>query len=152
MHPTQLHRPSKPACRYNLLSGDLCSPRMASLLAVGVPWAITAFTYNRGLLLTACNWVALLVQGYTNFVLPAALYLEALRRHKYPEEMEEEGLERLPSTRSMRRRRNPVVATIPEDEEYLGDLEERLLSEEDLIEVRRTGVNHMPSTHAVKWT
>ena len=68
-------KPCAPIChRYNLLSGDLCSPATAYAVGVVLPWILTAFTYNRGALLTTCNWVALLVQGYTNFVLPVAMY------------------------------------------------------------------------------
>jgi len=131
--------------RYNLLSGDLCSPGTAKLLAVGLPWVLVGFTYNRGILLDACNWTALLVQGYTNFVLPCAMYLEARRRHKYTREIlaeqaeargEEPPRRGIGPAGTMRRYRNPVVASIPEDEELdVTDLEQRLLSREDLIEV-----------------
>lgn len=132
--------------RYNLLSGDLCSPATAYAVGVVLPWILTAFTYNRGALLTTCNWVALLVQGYTNFVLPVAMYREAVRRHKYPGEP---GADRASSSRSLRARASPVVATIPEDEEWVGDLHQCLLTEEDLIEVDSADFSDEPLFYAL---
>lgn len=38
------------------------------------------FCYESNLLMAFCNWVAIVVQGYINFVVPALLYRAALLR------------------------------------------------------------------------
>lgn len=45
------------------------------------PWIATAFCYEKGVLTTLCNWVAIIFQGYINFVVPAILYRSALKRY-----------------------------------------------------------------------
>eukprot|EP00054_Salpingoeca_dolichothecata_P017322 m.103475 g.103475 ORF g.103475 m.103475 type:complete len:573 (+) comp22406_c0_seq1:53-1771(+) len=67
--------------RYNLLSGHVCGRYQSFFWGVVSPWLVTAFLYEMGVLMTFCNWVAILVQGYINFVIPALLYRSALLRY-----------------------------------------------------------------------
>jgi len=70
--------------RYNLVSGDLLTPHRATWVGIVLPWIVVALTYRRPVLMATCSWVAVLVQGFANFVLPVALYRAALRRHPRP--------------------------------------------------------------------
>ena len=60
--------------RYNLLSGKVCGRFWSFFWGVVFPWIVTMFCYERPLLSTFCNWVAIVVQGYINFVVPAILF------------------------------------------------------------------------------
>ncbi|KAA0168848.1 hypothetical protein FNF27_02010 [Cafeteria roenbergensis] len=64
--------------KYNLITGKIVSPFMANILGVVLPWAVTAFCYEQQVLNQLCNWVAILVQGYINFLVPIMLYRRAL--------------------------------------------------------------------------
>eukprot|EP00048_Salpingoeca_helianthica_P017002 m.235246 g.235246 ORF g.235246 m.235246 type:complete len:551 (+) comp19959_c0_seq1:41-1693(+) len=64
--------------RYNLLSGRVCGRFAAFFWGVVAPWIVTMFCYESNVLLVFCNWVAIVVQGYINFVVPALLYRAAL--------------------------------------------------------------------------
>lgn len=88
--------------RYNLLSGGLCSKRTALFLGTFCPWLLTMFLYQRPVLVTLCNWLALFVQGYTNFVLPVAMYRKACFRYPYEHEV---LLNRLVRKNNRRRKR-----------------------------------------------
>ncbi len=70
--------------RYNLLSGRVCGRAGAFFWGVVAPWIVTMFCYETDVLMQFCNWVAIVVQGYINFVVPALLYRAALLR--YPQE------------------------------------------------------------------
>lgn len=72
--------------RYNLLSGRVCGRFAAFFWGVVAPWIVTMFCYETNVLLQFCNWVAIVVQGYINFVVPALLYRAALLRYGNPEE------------------------------------------------------------------
>lgn len=62
------------ATRYNLLSGGVCGKMGSFFWGVLFPWLATAFCYEKkGALDMVCNWVAILFQGYINFVVPAML-------------------------------------------------------------------------------
>ncbi|EDQ87491.1 uncharacterized protein MONBRDRAFT_37937 [Monosiga brevicollis MX1] len=69
--------------RYNLLSGKVCNRFWSFVFGVVAPWVITAFCYETNVLQEFCNWVAIVVQGYINFVIPAMLYRSAL--YRYPD-------------------------------------------------------------------
>ena len=70
--------------RYNLLSGKVCGRMGAFFWGVVAPWIVTMFCYETNVLVQFCNWIAIVVQGYINFVVPALLYRAALLR--YPQE------------------------------------------------------------------
>jgi hypothetical protein len=53
----------------------------ASFLGVVAPWLVTMFCYQGSLLVSFCNWSALLTIGTVNLVVPLAVYREALRRY-----------------------------------------------------------------------
>lgn len=89
--------------RYNLLSGGLASKKTAMMVGVILPWVVTTFLYQRPVLVTLCNWIALVVQGYTNFVLPVAMYRKAVLRYPYEHEVLLDRLHR--KHRRQRRRR-----------------------------------------------
>jgi hypothetical protein len=42
---------------------------------------VTAFCYEQEVLTSLCNWVAIVLQGYINFVVPALLYRSALDKY-----------------------------------------------------------------------
>ncbi|CAG9461566.1 unnamed protein product [Pedinophyceae sp. YPF-701] len=111
--------------RYNLLSGDLCTNRQAFMYAVIIPWTAAAFLYQRSLVGKACNYAALLVQGGTNFVLPAMMYRRAVMWHPYSEEIEARTLTR-PATPARSSRRLPPPAPSQQDLSVplLGDIPE----------------------------
>jgi len=67
--------------RYNLLSGNVCGKYGAFFWGVVFPWLVTAFCYEKDALSLICTWVAIVVQGYINFVIPAMLYRTALLRY-----------------------------------------------------------------------
>eukprot|EP00041_Stephanoeca_diplocostata_P019579 m.424869 g.424869 ORF g.424869 m.424869 type:complete len:207 (+) comp21340_c0_seq8:1193-1813(+) len=67
--------------RYNLLSGGVCGRFWSFFWGVIFPWIATAFCYEKDVLTTLCNWVAIIFQGYINFVVPAILYRSALKRY-----------------------------------------------------------------------
>lgn len=64
--------------RYNLMNGGFLSPPTAFFSGVVLPWLITAFFYQAEMLLQFCNWMAILFQGFINFVVPAILYRAAI--------------------------------------------------------------------------
>lgn len=68
--------------RYNLVNGELLRPFFANLIAVVFPWAFSCFFYHGSGFSAFVNWSSLLLQGLVNFVIPCALYYQALR--KYP--------------------------------------------------------------------
>ena len=70
--------------RYNLLSGRVCGRTAAFFWGVVAPWLVAMFCYESDVLVQFCNWVAIVVQGYINFVVPVLLYRVALQR--YPQE------------------------------------------------------------------
>ncbi len=72
--------------RYNLLSGKVCGRYQAFFWGVVAPWLVTMFCYETNVLVTFCNWIAICVQGYINFVVPALLYRAALLQ--YPQELD----------------------------------------------------------------
>eukprot|EP00038_Savillea_parva_P004283 m.135992 g.135992 ORF g.135992 m.135992 type:complete len:573 (-) comp11426_c6_seq1:40-1758(-) len=103
--------------RYNLLSGNVCGRFGSFFWGVLFPWIATAFCYEKkGALDNVCNWVAILFQGYINFVVPAMLYRRALI--EYPNKGEYMG--------------NVVAAVINEDgtEKLLRDESGQTLSED----------------------
>eukprot|EP00051_Salpingoeca_urceolata_P015051 m.192814 g.192814 ORF g.192814 m.192814 type:complete len:563 (+) comp18276_c0_seq1:459-2147(+) len=114
--------------RYNLLAGNVCGKFWSFFWAVVAPWIITAFCYESNELLTLVNWIALLVQGYINFVIPALLYAHALK--KYPDLIDQ--LETQASSETERLLRPQVstssivailedpVHAVPHDIEFLG--------------------------------
>lgn len=77
--------------RYNLLNSGVVGPRAASFLGVVLPWLVTMFCYQGSMLVTICNWSALLTIGVVNLLVPIAVYREALmqspevRRHTVSE-------------------------------------------------------------------
>jgi hypothetical protein len=71
---------------------QVCSPRMSFFFGVVAPWILTAFLYNTDILSIFCNWVAIVIQGYINFVVPVVLYRAALLR--YPDHMAEQHMTR----------------------------------------------------------
>eukprot|EP00730_Choanoeca_flexa_P000797 TRINITY_DN10338_c0_g1_i6.p1 TRINITY_DN10338_c0_g1~~TRINITY_DN10338_c0_g1_i6.p1 ORF type:complete len:603 (+),score=166.30 TRINITY_DN10338_c0_g1_i6:181-1989(+) len=74
--------------RYNLLSGKVCNRFWSFFFGVVAPWIVTMFLYESNVLTAFCNWVAIVVQGYINFVIPAMLYRSALLR--YPDHCAEQ--------------------------------------------------------------
>eukprot|EP00045_Choanoeca_perplexa_P012175 m.131850 g.131850 ORF g.131850 m.131850 type:complete len:607 (+) comp15915_c0_seq3:277-2097(+) len=74
--------------RYNLLSGKVCGRFWSFFFGVVAPWIVTMFLYESNVLTAFCNWVAIVVQGYINFVIPAMLYRSALLR--YPDHSAEQ--------------------------------------------------------------
>jgi len=61
--------------KYNLVSGDILGERMGFLLAVVLPWVLTAVLYEASILARICAIAGLLIQGYINFVIPVYLYI-----------------------------------------------------------------------------
>jgi hypothetical protein len=72
--------------KYNLLTGRIANPFWANFFGVVLPWIVTAFCYEQQLLSTLCNWVAILVQGYINFLVPILVYRRALIEFPQPED------------------------------------------------------------------
>jgi len=72
--------------KYNLITGKIANPFMANILGVVLPWVVTAFCYEQQVLNTLCNWVAILVQGYVNFLVPILLYRRALIEFPQPDD------------------------------------------------------------------
>jgi len=66
--------------RYNLQTGG-ASKGCSFFLSSVVPIFVTAFLYERGLLQGFCEWVAVAIQGYVNFVIPPLLYRKAILRY-----------------------------------------------------------------------
>lgn len=58
------------------------------MFGVVAPWIVTAFLYNTSWLNEFCNWVAILLQGLVNCVVPVILYRSALLR--YPDHLAEQ--------------------------------------------------------------
>ena len=67
--------------RYNLLNSGVAGPKMAFFLGVVAPWLVTMFCYQASVLVSICNWSALLTIGAVNLVVPIAIYREALLRY-----------------------------------------------------------------------
>jgi hypothetical protein len=67
--------------RYNLLNSGVVGPKMAFFFGVVAPWLVTMFCYQASMLVSICNWSALLTIGVVNLVVPIALYREALFRY-----------------------------------------------------------------------
>eukprot|EP00039_Didymoeca_costata_P020335 m.340903 g.340903 ORF g.340903 m.340903 type:complete len:559 (+) comp19629_c0_seq1:222-1898(+) len=67
--------------RYNLLNGNVCGQFWSFFWGVVFPWIVTAFCYQQDMLNSLCNWIAIIVQGYINFVIPAMLYHDSLIRY-----------------------------------------------------------------------
>lgn len=72
--------------RYNLLNGEVCGEKASFFFGVVAPWLVTAFCYQSQALVHLCNWVAILVQGFVNLVVPVALYRTALEKYPIPED------------------------------------------------------------------
>lgn len=79
--------------RYNLLSGKVCGRMWSFFWGVVFPWIVTAFMYETAFLTVFCNWVAIIVQGFINFVIPCMLYRSALLR--YPDIVKDPSKSRL---------------------------------------------------------
>ena len=62
--------------RYNLLNSGVVGPRAASFLGVVLPWLVAMFCYQGSMLVTICNWSALLTIGVVNLIVPIAVYCE----------------------------------------------------------------------------
>ena len=58
----------------------MVGPHAASFLGVVLPWLVTMFCYQGSMLVTICNWSALLTIGVVNLLVPIAVYREALMR------------------------------------------------------------------------
>eukprot|EP00043_Microstomoeca_roanoka_P018373 m.196087 g.196087 ORF g.196087 m.196087 type:complete len:595 (+) comp16812_c0_seq2:200-1984(+) len=82
--------------RYNLLNGKVCNRFWSFFWGVLFPWIVTMFCYQRPLLSQFCNWVAIVVSGYINFVIPAILYRSALLR--YPDHFDQESVKGRPES------------------------------------------------------
>jgi len=67
--------------KYNLVSGGIMSDRDSFLFSVVLPWVVTMFCYESGVLASMCAWAGLFIQGYINFAVPVYLYILALRKH-----------------------------------------------------------------------
>ena len=67
--------------RYNLLNAGDFGPKSASFLGVVAPWLVTMFCYQGSLLVSFCNWSALLTISAVNLVVPLAVYRAALLRY-----------------------------------------------------------------------
>lgn len=91
--------------RYNLLSGNVCGRYMSFFWGVVFPWIATAFIYEKDILTSMCNWVAIFVQGYINFVVPALLYRTAVLTHPTGED------DHLKDTKSDRQRLLGAIGT-----------------------------------------
>lgn len=65
--------------RYNLIASGLLPPKPAFFAGVVLPCAVAMFFYTGRGFSALINWSALLAQGFTNFVLPAVLYLRVLQ-------------------------------------------------------------------------
>eukprot|EP01046_Picozoa_sp_COSAG06_P018372 COSAG06_NODE_1278_length_10031_cov_105.662002_1_plen_254_part_00 len=57
-------------------------PRAASFLGVVLPWIVTMFCYQGSMLVTICNWSALLTIGVVNLLVPIAVYREVREESK----------------------------------------------------------------------
>ena len=57
----------------------LFGPAASNFLGNIAPWLLSAFLYHGSGFASLINWTAVLFQGFVNFVIPAALYLTALR-------------------------------------------------------------------------
>ena len=88
--------------RYNLLQDKSfkVGKFAAFAWAVLLPWGIVMFTYERKVLLSITSWGGILVQGFANFAVPAALYYRAIHVYPYPHERHY-GRARLPSARQI---------------------------------------------------
>ena len=60
------------------MRAGVVGPRAASFLGVVLPWLVTMFCYQGSMLVTICNWSALLTIGVVNLLVPIAVYREAL--------------------------------------------------------------------------
>ena len=67
--------------RYNLLNAGDFGPWSASFFGVVAPWLVTMFCYQGSLLVSFCNWSALLTISAVNLVVPLAVYRAALLRY-----------------------------------------------------------------------
>jgi hypothetical protein len=67
--------------RYNLITGKLLGPKLAFLVGVVAPWMVSMFFYHGRGLSSVVNWTAVLIQGAVNFVFPAILFYQALKRY-----------------------------------------------------------------------
>lgn len=68
--------------RYNLYVGKIASSRWAKVWGVFFPWAVSFLLYQGTAFVRFVNWTSLIFTNFTNFILPAYIYLLALR--KYP--------------------------------------------------------------------
>eukprot|EP00049_Salpingoeca_infusionum_P024384 m.15846 g.15846 ORF g.15846 m.15846 type:complete len:601 (-) comp6803_c0_seq2:384-2186(-) len=82
--------------RYNLLSGKVSNRFWSFFWGVVFPWIVTMFCYETNILTAFCNWIAIVLQGFINFVVPAFLYRTALKR--YPDHFDREQVKGHPET------------------------------------------------------
>ncbi|EGD76432.1 hypothetical protein PTSG_07549 [Salpingoeca rosetta] len=140
--------------RYNLLNGRVCNRFWSFFWGVVFPWIVTMFCYERPLLTTFCNWIAIAVQGYINFVVPALLYRSALLR--YPDHFDQEAIKGEPRSRTghfvplqrrksmSRARRRVSQASINERSALIRTLSTTYEDEDDLIHDVEEHLDEMP--------
>ncbi|CZR67268.1 uncharacterized protein PAC_17167 [Phialocephala subalpina] len=63
--------------RYNLVRGNICSNKWATVWASLVPWAIIIPFQTKGWLVLVMNWSSLIFGSSTNFIIPLVLYLSS---------------------------------------------------------------------------
>jgi len=66
--------------RYNLVESGICGPRLATLIAVGVPWLVCIPLYTGKGYELLVTWSGIVVTSVVNFVVPPILYIVALRK------------------------------------------------------------------------
>eukprot|EP01047_Picozoa_sp_COSAG01_P006238 COSAG01_NODE_225_length_21277_cov_71.340023_21_plen_192_part_00 len=84
----------------------------ASFLGVVAPWLVTMFCYQGSLLVSFCNWSALLTIGTVNLVVPLAVYREALRRYPLITS-EANGTALLQEVTELCAQRHPAISPVP---------------------------------------
>ena len=66
---------------HHILHHFVTFPIIFSSQGVVAPWLVTMFCYQASVLVSICNWSALLTIGVVNLIAPIAVYREALLRY-----------------------------------------------------------------------
>jgi hypothetical protein len=72
--------------RYNILSNQLVSRRVANLLAIGLPWMLVIPFYGGNGFNQFIVWSGVIVTGVVNFVIPVYIYVLAVRKYGHEQD------------------------------------------------------------------
>jgi hypothetical protein len=67
--------------RYNLFVSNICSSFNSKLVAIVFPWCISFALYQGDGFVRFVNWSSLVFSNVINFILPAMVYIESVRRY-----------------------------------------------------------------------